>query len=107
MSAHPHARLRLLLWVLLLSLGVDQGVALAREAHPDGKGGHAWVRHSGARASGRLLADLPDAPAALPAPALELPLPGAWTRASAPAGLRPVAPRAVSLRSGYPRGPPA
>ena len=107
MSAHLHARLRLLLWVLLLAFGVDQGVALAQEVHPAGEGGHAWVRHSGARAAGRLLADLPDGPAALPAPAVELPLLDGWIRTSAPAERRPAAPRSVSLRSGYPRGPPA
>ena len=109
MSAHPHSRLRLLLWVLLLAFGVDLGVALAQEIHPDAKGGHAWVRHSGARGpAARLLLDLPDGPGpALPAAAPEPPLPGAWTRASTPDGRRTVAPRSVALRSGYPRGPPA
>ncbi len=108
MSAHLHSRLRLLLWALVLSFGVDQGVALAREIRHEGKTGHAWVRHSGARhAAGRLLADLPDGAFALPAPAVELPLPEAWTRAPALAEPRPAAPRSASLRSGYPRGPPA
>jgi hypothetical protein len=108
MSAHLHSRLRLLLWALLLSFGVDQGVALAREIRHEGKTGHAWVRHSGARtAASRLLADLPDGTVALPSPTVELPLPEAWTRASAPDGRRPAAPRSAFLRSGYPRGPPA
>lgn len=108
MSAHLHSRLRLLLWVLLLSFGVDQGVALAQEIRHEGKTGHAWVRHSGARhAASRLLADLPDGGVALPAPAVELPLLEEWTRVSAPAERRLAAPRSVSLRSGYPRGPPA
>jgi hypothetical protein len=108
MSAHLHNRLRLLLWVLLLSFGVDQGVALAQEIRHEGKTGHALVRHSGARhAASRLLADLPGGIVALPATAVELPLPDAWTRVSTPSERRPVRPRSVSLRSGYPRGPPA
>ncbi len=108
MSAHPHSRLRLLLWVLLLSFGVDQGVALAQEIRNEGKTGHAWVRHSGARhTASRLLADLPDGTVALPSPAVELPLPEVWTRVPAPDERRPAAPRSVSLRSGFPRGPPA
>ncbi len=108
MSAHLHHRLRLLLWVLLLSFGADQGVALAQEIRHEGKTGHAWVRHSGARhATGRLLADLPHGIVALPATAVELPLPDAWPRVSTPSERRPVKPRSVSLRSGYPRGPPA
>jgi hypothetical protein len=88
---------------------VDQGVALAHEVHPDAKGGHAWVRHTAARGpAARLLPDLPDGPGpALPAPAFEPPLLGAWTRASAPAAWRTAAPRSVALRPGYPRGPPA
>lgn len=108
MSAHLHDRLRLLLWVLLLSFGVDQGVALAQEIRHEGKTGHAWVRHSGARhAASRLLAELPGGIVALPATPVELPLPEAWTRVSTPSERRPAAPRSVSLRSGYPRGPPA
>ncbi len=108
MSAHPHSRLRLLLWVLLLSFGADQGVALAQEIRHEGKTGHGWVRHSGARhATGRLLADLPDGTVVLPSPAVELPLPEVWTGVPAPVERRLAAPRSVSLRSGYPRGPPA
>jgi hypothetical protein len=108
MSAHPHSRLRLLLWVLLLSFGADQGVALAQEIRHEGKTGHAWVRHSGARGvASRVLADLPDRIVALPAPAVELPLPDEWTRVSDPVEPRIAEPRSVSLRSGYPRGPPA
>ena|SRR4028118_1591359 len=108
MSAHLHDRLRLLLWVLLLSFGVDQGVALAQEIRHEGKTGHGWVRHSGVRhAASRLLADLPDGIVALPATSVELPLTDAWTRVCPPSERRPVRPRSVSLRSGYPRGPPA
>jgi len=109
MSAHLHSRLRLLLWVVLLAFGVDQGIALAHEVHPDAKGGHAWVRQTAARGpAARLLPDLPDGPGpALPAAAFEPPLLGAWTRASAPAARRTAAPRSVALRPGYPRGPPA
>jgi hypothetical protein len=108
MSAPLHQRLRLLLWVLLVAFGVDQGVALAQELRHEGKTGHAWVRHSGTRqAPGRALPDLPDGPAALPAAACELPVPGTWTRVSAPAEGRPLAPRPVFLRSSLARGPPA
>lgn len=108
MSAHLHDRLRLLLWVLLLSFGVDQGVALAQEIRHEGKTGHALVRHSGARqAAGRLILDLPDGIVALPATAVELLLPAEWTRVSDPAERRIASPRSVSFRSGYPRGPPA
>lgn len=108
MSAHLHDRLRFLLWVLLLSFGADQGVALAQEIRHEGKTGHAWVRHSGARpAASRLLTDLPHGIVALPATVVELPLPDAWTRVSAPSERRRVKLRSASLRSGYPRGPPA
>lgn len=109
MSAHLHPRIRLLLWVVLLAFGVDQGVALAHEVHPDAKGGHAWVRQSGVRsvAAGRLALDLPDLHAALPAAAVELPPLGAWTRVSTAVPGRETAPGAASLRSAYPRGPPA
>lgn len=108
MSAHLHARLRLLLWLLVVVFGVDQGVALAQEFHFEGKGGHAWVRHSGTRGPVcRLAFDLPDGPAALPAPPVELPVLDAWTRVSLPAERSATAPRAAALRSGYPRGPPA
>lgn len=103
-----HARLRLLLWLLLLAFGVDQGVALAQELRHEGKTGHGWVRHSGTRqAPGRVLPDLPGGPAALPAVALELPVLDTWARVPAPAERRLAAPRSAALPSAYPRGPPA
>ncbi|HEX2189339.1 MAG TPA: hypothetical protein VHG51_10600 [Longimicrobiaceae bacterium] len=107
MRAHPHNRLRVLLWLLLLGFGADQSVAFAEEIRSEGETGHVWVQHSGARApAGRLLSDFPDGAAALPASPAELPPSTILVRAAAPER-RPLPPHRPSRRTEYPRGPPA
>lgn len=108
MRAHPHDRLRLLLWLLLLVFGADQGVAPAEEIRAEGETGHAWAQHSGARLVAlRLDPGLPTGAAALPAHGVEPPQPGACARTSPAAGPAELPLFRGAPRSAYPRGPPA